>query len=302
MRISIYSFLIFFVFVACDTNVDFEGLEYPIEPVVYAHLNADSTVEARISHSAPVRGEFSSDRTIDDARVVLIENGEDSIRLELISEGLYQANYIPNIESQYSLWVETTYGNMLSSSIKIPAKPKVGSSYLEPYQKEYFDYTDLLRSALKIEGALPQFFSLKVGYRQANQFQSISITSVEDGVISACGGFDASNRAKLYFVGDLMMYGSEYKCLESDSLKIEVAFNREALPEASKNLTLKFASTSQEFQDFESGLIEYRAIDLFFEEPLPPYTNFDNGYGYFAAFNEVEVLLDLQENLVQTRI
>ncbi|MGM0580806.1 MAG: DUF4249 family protein [Bacteroidota bacterium] len=288
MRISIYSFLIFFVFIACDTNVDFEGAEYPIEPVVYAHLNADSTVEARVMHSAPVRGEFSSDRAIDDARVVLIENGEDSTLLELTSEGQYKANFIPNMESQYSLWVESSYGNMLSSSVKIPGKPKVGSSYLEPYQKGYFNYTDLLRSAWEIEGALPQFLSLQAGYEQANQFQPIRITPVEDAFISVCGGGSASNLANLYDVVDF-----EDECLESDSLKIAVAFNREDLPEASSNLILKFATTTQEYHDFEANLIDYRAMDLFFEEPLPPYSNFDFGYGYFAAFNEVEVVLSL---------
>lgn len=273
---------------ACDTNVDFDGVEYPIEPVVYAHLNADSTVEARISHSAPVRGEFSSDRTIDDARVVLIENGEDSTLLELTSEGQYKANYIPNMASQYSLWVETSYGNMLSTSVKIPSKPKVGSSYLEPYQKGYFNYTDLLRSAWKVEGALPQFLSLQVGYNEANRFQPIMITSVEEAVISACGGGSASNRANLYNVVDF-----KDECLESDSLKIAVAFNREVLPEANRRLIVKFAATSQEYHDFEANLIDYRALDLFFEEPLPPYSNFDFGYGYFAGFNELEVILNL---------
>lgn len=293
MRIGIYSILFFFFMLSCDTNVDFEGVEYPIEPVVYAQLNADSTVEASVMYSAPVKGEFSSDRFINDARVVLVENGQDSLLLELTSEGQYQANYIPNMESQYSLWVGTSYGNMLSSSVQIPRKPKVGSSSLEPYQKGYFNYTDLLRSAWKIEGALPQFLSLQVGFNEANRFQPIRITSVEEAVISACGGFDASNRAKLYFVGDLIMYGSEYECLESDSLKIAVAFNREVLPEATRNLTLKFSATSQAYYDFESELIDYRPIDLFFEEPLPPYSNFDFGYGYFAAFNEVEVVLSL---------
>lgn len=288
MRISIYSILIFFLFIACDTNVQFEGVEYPSKPVVYAHLNADSTVEASISYSAPVRGEFSSERAVNDASVFLIENGEDSTLLELTSEGQYKANYIPNMASQYSLWVETSYGNMLSSSVQIPAKPKVGPSYLEPYQKGYFDYTDLLRSAWKVEGALPQFLSLQVGYNEANRFQSIMITSVEEAVISACGGGSASNRANLYNVVDF-----EDECLEFDTLKIAVAFSRDSVLQVSRNLILKFAATSQEYHDFEASLIEYRAIDLFFEEPLPPYTNFDNGYGYFAAFNKVEVVLSL---------
>lgn len=288
MRINIYRFLIFFVFIACDTNVDFEGVEYPIKPVVYAHLNADSTVEASIRYSAPVKGDFSSDREINDARVILIENGEDSTLLELTSEGQYKANYIPNMTSQYSLWVETSYGNMLSTSVKIPSKPRVGKSYLEPYQKGYFNYTDLLRSVWRVEGALPQFLSLQAGYNEANRFQPIMITSVEEAVISACGGFDASNGANLYNIVDF-----EDECLESDSLKIAVAFNRDSVLKVSRNLIVKFAATSQEDHDFEANLIEYRAIDLFFEEPLPPYTNFDNGYGYFAAFNEVEVLLNL---------
>ncbi|WKV10649.1 DUF4249 family protein [Marivirga harenae] len=293
MRIGIFNVLLFFFILSCDTNVDFEGKEYPTEPVVYAHLNADSTVEARISYSAPVRGEFASNREINDAKVVLIENGKDSIRLKLISEGKYQASYIPDLESHYKLWVKTDYGSMLSSTVQIPVKPSELSSSLEPYQKGFYNYTDLLRTKWEVGRQKPQFLKLQVGYADSKQFQSIRITSVEDALISACGGFDASDGGKLYFIGDVSMNGQRYECIESDSLEMSVAFNRDSVPEGNRDLLVKFATTSPQYHEFEAQLIDYRAIDLFFEEPVPPYTNFDNGYGYFAAFNEVTISLNL---------
>jgi len=293
MRIGLYNILLSLFILSCDTNVDFEGMEYPIEPVVYAHLYADSTVEARISYSAPVKGEFASDREINNAKVVLIENGKDSIQLEMTSEGKYQASYIPNMDSHYKLWIETDYGNMLSSTVQIPVKPSELTSSLEPYHKGFYNYTDLLRTKWEVGGQKPQFLKLQVGYAYSKQFQSIWITSVEDAFISACGGFDASDGGKLYFIGDVSMNGQRYECIESDSLEMSVAFNRDSVPEGNRNLLVKFATTSSEYHEFEAQLIDYRAIDLFFEEPVPPYTNFDNGYGYFAAFNEVEIKLVL---------
>lgn len=107
--------LSFFVFVSCQKNIDFD--EEITKPMVVLHsfLSPDTVVSARISLSRFFLDDTVSFKDINNADVSVIVNGALKEKMNLISNGLYQGAYRPQI------------GDLVKLVVKVPSMEEVSS-------------------------------------------------------------------------------------------------------------------------------------------------------------------------------
>ena len=108
--------LSFFVFASCQKNIDFD--EEITKPMVVLHsfLSPDTVVSARISLSRFFLDDTVSFRDINNADVSVIVNGALKEKMSLITSGLYQGTYRPQI------------GDVLKLVVKVPSMDEVSST------------------------------------------------------------------------------------------------------------------------------------------------------------------------------
>ncbi len=115
--------LSFFVFASCQKNIDFD--EEITKPMVVLHsfLSPDTVVSARISLSRFFLDDTVSFNDINNADVSVIVNGAFKEKMSLITSGLYQGIYRPQIGDVVKLVVKVPSMDEVSSATNINTVP-----------------------------------------------------------------------------------------------------------------------------------------------------------------------------------
>jgi len=271
---------------ACETQINFDGLESNSQPVIYAKLFSDATVEVTVLASAPAKGVFENDRFIDDAIIKLITDKADTFDIPFVADGFYSDQLNFCLDDTFQLTFLSEIGRSVSDKLKIPATPSYTDVRILPYTVQNFSYTN--RLSLDIPFDESEIFAINViGFNEENStaFEVFPIEIGDGADITACSGFNGTSD---------LIYEADFSCYPNGLLPMNIAFS---IPEEyiNKNnqLSVILKSASDSFLEFESAFYDYQAIDLFFEEPLPPYSNFDMGFGYFGTFNQIKFSLDI---------
>ncbi|MCF8363881.1 MAG: DUF4249 domain-containing protein [Prolixibacteraceae bacterium] len=123
MNILLLLFLGATLFSSCEKDVTFD-FDRPVKLCLNCILNPDSTITARLTLSRNIEN-TTTFQPVDDATIVLYENGIELGTLTSGSEGNYYLDYHPESQNEYEIAVlHPDFENLTASTI-VPQKPIV---------------------------------------------------------------------------------------------------------------------------------------------------------------------------------
>lgn len=263
------------LFHSCEKEVTFD-FEHQPKLVLNCILNPDSTINARLTLSRNIENNLTF-QPVDDATIVLYENGIELSTLMPEGEGNYFLDYYPEPLSEYEITVMHPDFETLNASTVVPQKPNVKH---QPDTLNHIAQTELYWLDIKVViHDLPG----------KNNYWLYSKRTV-DGVTITGGGFqnikapfidDFSRRtdpeSKFGFVYDYYVRVSD---TGHDGEKMAIRL------EAATNGSINFVSADEHYDKYIKSSVKARLNsedDLPFKEPVQIYTNIENGYGIFGS-------------------
>lgn len=263
------------LFSSCEKEVTFDFEHHP-KLVLNCILNPDSTVTARLSLSRNIENNTSF-QPVDDATIVLYENGTELNTLTPEGEGNYFLDHYPEPLSEYEITVLHPYFEILNASTAVPQEPVV------KHQPDTILYTEQGR-----------FYWLDVYYEihdiPGPTYYWLYGKHTLHGVTYAGGG---SASIKAPFIDDFnrridteAKYGFRYSYYvrisdvgyDGDNL----GFNRPGKTGSFFNVV----SADEHYDKYIKSSIKARLNsedELPFKEPVQIYSNIENGYGIFGS-------------------
>jgi hypothetical protein len=263
------------LFASCEKEVTFD-FDRPAKLCLNCILNPDSTITARLTLSRNIENS-STFQPIDDATIVLFENGTELGSLTSGGEGNYYLDYYPEPLSEYEIIVLHPNFKNLAASTVVPQKPNVTStttdtlSHIEqttryrvnvnfiihdlPGRNNYWLYGKRTVHGVTYAGGI---FSIKAPF--IDDFNRVTDTDSKYG-------FVYYNYVRFADTG----YDGEKMTFDLETTTIEI---------------LNFVSADEHYDKYIKSSVKARMNsegELPFEEPVQIYSNIENGYGIFGA-------------------
>ncbi|WMN11380.1 DUF4249 family protein [Marivirga salinae] len=268
------------LFFACERPLDYDFEVEEIKPVLFVSLNNNGVSYARLTYSALIKGEFKTNRAIEDADIQLHDTDGHLTSFIEEGEGNYSLEYDFEISNSYLIKVNTPYGEVESDLVYFYKAPQVNSITLSNYTKSDPPQSNdawLLNLNLFIDEEIP-YYSFRVkgiidGEPTEELSSAWSIQSDEtDGPCT-------------------LAYQFTNECYKNQSVDypLRVAKYTSNFPIEAENIyegyIVEMISINE--SGYEAGFynFEYEFIDLVFSEPAPHYSNVNGGYGVVEAIN-----------------
>ncbi|SHJ46355.1 protein of unknown function [Tangfeifania diversioriginum] len=263
------------LFSSCEKDVTFE-FNKPAKLSLNCILNPDSTITARLTLSKNIEN-TTTFQPVDDAIIVLYENGTELDTLAPVGEGNYYLNYYPEPLSEYEITVMHPDFETLNASTTVPQKPNVS------HQPDTIEYTEQGR-----------FFWLDVYYEihdipGPNSYWLYWKHTLH-GVTYAGG---SASMIQAPFIDDFNRQidtEEEYGIWYNYYVRIsDVGYDGEILAFNKSSKTGSFynvVSADEHYDKYIKSSVEVRLnseYDLPFKEPVQIYSNIENGYGIFGS-------------------
>lgn len=262
-------------FASCEKDVTFD-FERPAKLCLNCILNPDSTISARLTLSRDIENSTTF-WPVDDAKIVLYENGTELGTLTPKGEGNYYLNYHPKTQTKYKIAVLHPDYKNVTASTEVLQKPDV---MFTPDTLELIEHTKLYW--LKINVVIHDLPG-------KNSYWLYEKRTVE-GVTGTGGGFQ---NIKAPFIDDFNRrtdpeskfgYVYDYYVRISD-----IGYDGEKMTvmlEAATNISINIVSTDEHYDKYIKSSVKARMNsegELPFKEPVQIYSNIENGYGIFGS-------------------
>jgi hypothetical protein len=265
------------LFSSCEKEVTFD-FDKPAKLCLNCILNPDSTITARLTLSRNIENS-STFQPVDDATIVLYENGTELGTLTPAREGNYYLDYFPEPLSEYEIAVLHPDFENLTGSTAVPQKPIVD------HRPDTLEYSE--------QGL---YYLLDVHYEihdtpgRTNYWLYGKHTV--HGVTYSGGGFFTSS-LNAPFIDDFnrqtdteAKYGFAYSYYVRIS---DIGYDESILRFSTygkTGLSTNFLSADEHYDKYIKSSVKARMNsegELPFKEPVQIYSNIENGYGIFGA-------------------
>ena len=262
------------LFHSCEEEVTFD-FKHQTKLTLNCILTPDSTVTAHLSLSRNIENNTSF-QPVDDATIVLYENGIELSTLTPEGEGNYFLDYYPEPLSEYEITVMHPDFETLNASTVVPQKPNV------KHQPDTIEYTEQGR-----------FYLLDVYYEIHDIPGPNSYWLYWKHTLHGVTWAGGSASIKAPFIDDFNRridteeeYGFRYNYYVRIS---DVGYDGKILAFNNPSKTgsfFNFASADEHYDKYIKSSVKARLNsedELPFKEPVQIYTNIKNGYGIFGS-------------------
>ena len=267
------------IFLSCEEEVYF-SFEHEPRLCLNCILNPDSTVITASLSLSKKMDTINEIKTINDAEILLYEEGNLFGRFLHTEDGKYKLNKVPVAGKMYRITVESEeYGNVSASTI-VPNKPEITWSKDTVGYDEY----NLLRYNLNV----------KIHDKQGKDYYWLYSTGIVNGVKGGGGGgvvlnapfADTFNRR--YEIEEKYGFMHYYQIrLSDEGYDGQVLdFIIPDLVPTNQYRAKHILNASEHYDKYIKTSILYRLnedADLPFNEPVQIYSNIENGFGIFGA-------------------
>jgi hypothetical protein len=243
--------------------------------VINSFINPDSVLEVFVSKSNAFLAPPSF--LINNATVTIFESG-NPVELFQIRQGTYRAaNHKPRIGASYELRVSADGFMPVSSTATIPSPIKI-------------DSVVVTKNRIDFKTNLTLFFQDPPGEDNYYQLLLYSIErSVENDTLLAVIGFSSSDavlRNPEDFEDESDYYDDAFfddALFDGDFYDLDISFHIHSEP---IQMFVVLLTTSESYYNFRKSVEQQNTTeDNPFAEPVPIYTNIENGLGVFASYS-----------------
>jgi hypothetical protein len=293
--------LLILVISSCYKEVKIDIPEQDILPVVNSIFQTDSVISLDIRKTQTILE--NKPTKITDAVVTLFEDGQVREVLEFQGE-LFTSNTIAKVNAEYTIEIEIPSFETVTAKEKLVDFPKVFSSSFS--DSVYVgDEGDLFSQAtIEIENTADNdYFELNMFLRILDAEQPEHEEDFFYGSTGSILYFDPilndiviQNEGLLSYAPSILVFSNELMPEGKYTLRVNYRpFNSNIYsdnPDADIVLVMKLRKVSKNYYEYKKTLI--RHIETQFGdiwdgvgEPVPLFTNIENGYGIFAGYSEV---------------
>jgi hypothetical protein len=270
--------LLFFgvtLFPSCEKEVTFD-FDKPAKLSLNCILNPDSTITVRLTLSRNIEND-STFQPIDDATIVLYENGTELGTLTPAGEGNYYLDYYPESQNEYKIIVIHPDFENLTAVTMVPQKPDVTFTpdTLKRIEQTEWYWLDINFVIHDLPGKNNYWlYEKRTVHGVTNTgggFQNIKAPFIDD--------FNRSTEPESKF-GFAYNYYVRISDTGYDGEKM--AFKLETVSDG----LINFLSADEHYDKYIKSSVKARMNsedELPFKEPVQIYSNIENGYGIFGA-------------------
>lgn len=247
--------------------------------VINSFINPDSVFKVSVAKSRAFLA-LPEYPFITDATVTIFESGNSVAELFHAHDGFYRAiNHKPEIGATYELRVSAE-GFMVTATAAIPSPIKIDSIAVKEATIDRLTETKLTLYFQDPPG--------EDNYYQLLLFRLRSFTEI-DTVLSNYGfaSSDAVLRKPDDFEDKSYYYDDAYfddALFDGDFYDLDISFYK--ISEPRKFFVVVLLTTSESYYNFRKSVEQQNATeDNPFAEPVPVYTNIENGLGVFSGYS-----------------
>lgn len=136
-----YLFILLFLLVSCTKDLELSYEKPDQSLVVNCLFSEDESWKVTLTRVKSYSNQ--SDSYVEDARVSIVPENNDTIHLEYLKDGIYVSNEKPISGIQYRLVVRDSKGNTITSQSSIPVKPNISDIKSSTQNTIYFSNANL---------------------------------------------------------------------------------------------------------------------------------------------------------------
>lgn len=273
--ISCFFIIIVILNTSCEQEVTFD-FNKPVRLCLNCILDPDSIITAKLTLSGTIK-DNSTFSAVDDADILIYEDGSEIGSLTNTGEGNYQMDYYPKPLKEYTITVRHPRYENLSASTTVPQKPNVQhkSDTLEFNEQGRHYVLDVNFEIHDTPGTTNYWMYNKhtlheMTYSGVSTF-SINAPFIDD--FNRVTDTDAKYGIKYWYYIRISDAGYEGKILRFNTWGKTDSYNC-------------FLSADIHYDKYLKTSVKTHLNsenDLPFKEPLQIYSNIENGYGIFGS-------------------
>jgi Domain of unknown function (DUF4249) len=291
----IFRLILFGLFCSCNQALQPLELEIEQKLVVWCYLHPDSVATALVSKTGEP---FSSkkDRIVNNATVLLIENGIIADTLKYVDSTLYRStlNFKPKIKEAYAIRIESpNLKTIVTKADIVPEAPKL----LKYIVNDSFAKIDNSRNLIQLQlfTDTPQYY-YAYGLSPA-MYKGLNYLGVYGDAIKV---FDLKSNACNSSFKIQNHYFKLPNCDEISSNYYEyrtevnpIVFRKQKLKFSMCNVTKQGAEIILgSYNYYASNFDDFYDTNLFWNPSAPPPTDVvENGYGFLVCYNTLNIEL-----------
>lgn len=279
----------------------------PRQVVVNSFLTPDSLIKANLTYSVNLDEPNEFD-PVEDALVIIYENGLYLDTLIYKGLGNYFSSYFPKPLNKYRIEIKTNDGDLVTASSFMPEKPKIGIEKIEllPCSNSNFEYSDSFIITFNLYET-PKGYDYWFGfletanegrcfpYTEKASFCPIQIMYSTDSRISKFNkstfpSLVCSNKIVEEF--DLEAYITKYSLMTDNG---PISFITSSFKK--DDYFLSAVAASDDYSKYYKSVIsnlnyEYGKDENPFNSPEIIYSNISGGLGIFSCYNRVVIKIE----------
>jgi len=279
---TITTLFILLLFISCERDVELP-YNYPPTLCFNCILNPDSIITASLTNVRNI-DTINTFVRVNNATIVLTEDGVELEHLSFLGKGKYKLNYKPKSQKKYTVTVTHPDYPTLTAETIVPVAPVVSHSVdtIEPVQNPYDPYI-----ITNINFAIADKIGLdRYWYYVLSRNRNVSgLRSVHHNIYAPF--FDDFNR---YVDADNSFSYSYYIRIKDEGYDGQVLkFTQNNVGKKLDGIYISlfyFLTADKHYDKYIKSTVKDRVNkeeDFSFIEPVQIYTNIENGYGIFGS-------------------
>ena len=279
---------------SCIKEVDYYAPSFTPQLVLSSIINPDSLIKAHVGKTIAITD--TSSAIVENASVFLFENGVPIDTLVYQSDGWYFSHVYPQAGFSYSLETNHPVFSSVSSECSVPPPPQIDSLFFTVGESLDQEGLPLTRFKLRLDDPDPNINFYQLILYSGNPLDPIiqpmpstRIIQLDDPTLIADANWDYA--PSTLFFSDALFNG----------MNGEVSFNLKwgGYPSAGDSpYYIELRNISSSYYQYLKSWSVHRfnqnstqntrdPLTLLFQgDPVELYTNVNNGYGIFGAYNQ----------------
>ncbi len=300
-------FITLFLF-SCQKELEIELPDFEQKPVVNCLFATDTNFVLNISHSISLNDSMKVE--IANAKCYLFSENQLIDSFRYVSDGYYKSNIKPEHRKYYKLKIITPQFGEVSSTSYVPANVQILNTEQQNFAVSVPDYSsdasenmpfNRLSITFTDDASVNNYYELKI---MVKRFWNDSLhDSYMENAYLYCYDNVVKNEDILDYEPNIFVFSDSL--FNGQTKTIDFLYKPSWISWANGNsngnisyfygdyrLYYKFRSISKEMYDFRKSLIRHvynQQTDDFqvFGDPVPMFSNINNGLGVFAGYTEV---------------
>jgi hypothetical protein len=286
--------IIILLLASCIQEVDYSAPPFSARLVLSSIINPDSVIKAHVGKNISITDTGSS--IIEDASVFLFENGAPIDTLDYQSNGWYVSHTYPKVGFNYRLETHHTGFSSVSAECSVPPPPQLDSLFFTYGELLDQEGLPLTRFTLRLNDPDPAINFYELILYSGNPLEpgiqpmpSTRITQLDDPTLLADANWDYA--PSTLFFSDALFNG----------MNGEVSINLKwgGYPSADSPYYMVLRNISSSYYQYLKSWSVHRfnqnstqntqdPLTLLFQgDSVELYTNVNDGYGVFGAYNQI---------------